>query len=514
MTPTPVTTTVLEVERKYDVEAATALPSLDAVPGVFRIATPVVHELVATYYDTTDLRLRAAAITLRHRSGGSDAGWHLKVKLGADREELRVDGDDSAVPAQLQMLVRSVVRSAPLVAVARLTTRRSVHALLDESGSQLAEVVDDHVEGQVLDPPGTPALRWREWEAELGAAPRALLDDVEQVLLGVGATVSDSASKVGRVLAARPDEPGTPRWWASPSHRRSTAGEVVQSHLREQVSELVLRDPLVRRDRPDAVHKMRVATRRLRSALRTFGPLLDRAQTDPIRDELRWLSDVLGAPRDTEVMHARLRSLIAAEPPDLVLGPVLDRVDQVLGARYAHAHAAAVRELDGARYLALLDVLHELAEDPPFSERAGGSVQDVLAPLVRRTWTRLDTTMRQAERSPAGPAQDELLHDARKLAKACRYAAEAVAPAFGRKATRFAAAMTALQEVLGEFQDGVVTRAVLRELGAASSKSGENGFTFGRLHGLEQARADATAAGWPQARARVSRPRLRRWLDD
>ena len=507
-------TSVLEVERKYDVDADTTLPALDAVPGVAAMAEPVVHELVATYYDTGDLRLRAAAITLRHRTGGADAGWHLKIKLGADREELRVDGDDDTVPAELQALVRSVVRTASLAPVARLTTRRSVHALLDAAGTQLVEVVDDQVEGQLLDPPGSPALRWREWEAELGAAPRALLDEVEQVLLAAGATVFDSASKVGRVLASRPAEPGVPPWWASPSRRRSTAGEVVQAHLREQVDELVLRDPLVRRDRPDAVHTMRVASRRLRSALHTFRPLLERDRTDPLRDELRWLAGLLGAVRDTEVMHARLRQLIATEPADLVLRPVLARVDRVMGARYASAHAAAVRELDGDRYLVLLDALHELAETPPFRKRAGGSVQDVLAPLVRRTWTRLDHTMRRAESTPDGPAQIELLHDARKLAKASRYAAEAVATGFGRKATRFADAMADLQDVLGELQDGVVTREVLRELGAASSKSGENGFTFGRLHGLEQARAEATVAGWPQVRARVSRPRLRRWLRD
>jgi CHAD domain-containing protein len=73
--------------------------------------------------------------------------------------------------------------------------------------------------------------------------------------------------------------------------------------------------------------------------------------------------------------------------------------------------------------------------------------------------------------------------------------------------------MADLQEVLGEFQDGVLTRDALRELGAASSRAGENGFTFGRLHGLEQARAEAAVARWPQVRKEVSTPKLRRWLE-
>lgn len=507
------TTATLEVERKYEIDAGTPLPLLTGLPGVAAVDQPRVDELVATYFDTIDLRLRAAGVTLRHRTGGADSGWHLKLPLGADREELQVPGEDptAPVPEPLHALVRAVARGAALVPVARLLTTRTVHALRDADGRQLLEVVDDRVEGRVLDA-DVPPLRWREWEAEVKQGPRSLLDDVEGRLLAAGAARSGSGSKVGRVLAGRPAGDSEPVWWTSSSSRRTTAGEVVQAHLREQVDELVARDPQVRRDLPDAVHKMRVATRRIRSALKTFRPLLDRAQTDPLRDELRWLAGVLGAARDVEVMHARLRRLVADEPSDLVLGPVLGRIDTVMGARYRRAHESVVRELDGPRYLSLLEALAGLATSPPFGRRAGGGPAEVLAPLVRRTWTRLDHSMRAAERTAAGAEQDLLLHDSRKLAKASRYAAEAVAPAFGRRALRFADAMADLQEVLGEFQDGVVTRAALRELGAASSRSGENGFTFGRLHGLEQARAEAAVTRWPAVRQSVSRTRLRRWL--
>ena len=87
---------------------------------------------------------------------------------------------------------------------------------------------------------------------------------------------------------------------------KGSAGSAVQAHLAEQVAELVARDPQTRRDRRTRLHRMRVATRRLRSALATFRPLLDRTRTDPLREELRWLAGVLGAARDAEVMHARL----------------------------------------------------------------------------------------------------------------------------------------------------------------------------------------------------------------
>ncbi|MGI8535932.1 MAG: CHAD domain-containing protein [Mycobacteriales bacterium] len=508
------TMAVLEIERKYDVDSGAVLPDLAGMPGVARTGQAAVHELVAHYLDTQDLRLRAAGVTLRHRAGGEDGGWHLKLPLGEDREELRVAGEDptAPVPPELQALVRAIARDQPLVPVAQLITRRTVRQLLDDAGSVLAEVVDDDVQGAVPGAPEDATTRWREWEVELGSGDRELLDVVERRLLEAGAERSGSPSKVGRVLAGRAAEPGVPAWWSGPTGRAGTSGQVVQAHLRAQVDELVARDPQVRRDLPDAVHKMRVATRRLRSALRTFRPLLDRTTADPIRDELRWLAGVLGEARDVEVMHARLRELIASQPEELVMGPVLSRVDLVIGGRYRHAHERVVGELDGPRYLRLLEALEALATAPPFQDRARGPAREVLAPLVRRTWTRLDKTMRAAERA-TGEEQDLLLHEARKQAKAVRYAAESVEPAFGRRAVRFARAVERLQEVLGEHQDGVVTREALRELGAASSKSGENGFTFGRLHGLEESRAAAAGAGWPQIRAEVSAPKLRRWLD-
>lgn len=512
------TTSQLEIERTYDVPPGTEVPDLTQVPGVASAPEPVVHELVATYFDTSGLRLRAAGITLRHRSGGTDAGWHLKLPSAGEREELHVDGSDptAPVPDELRALTRSVTRGAALEPVARLETRRTAHRLRDAEGAVLAEVVDDDVMGVLLPEDGRhPPTRWREWEAELGTGDRTLLHDVEQLLLEAGASPATSTSKVGRVLAARREAAARTPWWTPSGGARAqdSAGAAVRAHLRRQVDVLVRRDPDVRRDLDDAVHRMRVATRRLRSALKTFRPLLDRETTDPLRRELSWLADVLGVARDVEVMHARLTAMVAAEPPELVLGPVQRRIDLLLHRRYAAAHADVVDALDSDRYLRLLDRLDALVLDPPFSERARLPADDVLPALVQRAWNRLDRTMRQAERAQPGEEQDALLHRSRRLAKASRYAAESVSPVFGKPAKRFAAAMEDLQDVLGEHQDGVVTREALRELGAGSTRSGENGFTFGRLHALEQARAELAAARWPAVRREVSRRRLRSWLE-
>lgn len=503
----------VEVERKYDVPAQADVPDLAGLPGVDAVTEVEEHALEATYYDTPDLRLRAAAITLRSRSGGVDAGWHLKLPAGADREELTLPPAPGPVPEQLQALVRARVRRSELAPVARLSTRRRVRRLLDASGRALAEVADDAVTGRPL--PAGDELVWREWEVELLAGERELLDVVEQRLLAAGARHAESASKLGRVLRWRPAVDGQPPWWAETGRpgRPGSAGAVVQGHLAEQVAELLTRDPQARRDLPDAVHKMRVATRRLRSALSTWRPLLDREQTDPLRGELRHLAAVLGGVRDAEVMHARLRRLVAAEPAELVLGPVQRRIDTVLSARHRAAHERLVAELDGDRYLRLLDALEELVAAPPFRDRARGRPKDVLPRLVGRAWVRLDRTMTATDRAADAAERVALLHEVRKDAKRVRYAAEAVEPVFGRPARRFAAALELAQESLGDLQDGVVTSAALRELGAAGHGKGENGFTFGRLHALEQARAQAAVERWPDARQALSRRRLRRWFE-
>lgn len=505
--------TSVEIERKYDVDMEVARPELADVPGVTAVSPLERYRLEATYYDTADLRLRAARVTLRHRTGGRDGGWHLKLPSGSDREEVTVQAPAGTVPEALQALVRVWVRHAELLPVAGLTTERAVQRLLDDGGKPLVEVADDDVTAVRL--ADGQELRWREWEAELLTGDRALLDSVQERLLAAGASRSRSGSKVGRVLpdpsAADPES----LWWAKPRGHRSqpTAAAVVHAHLSEQVGELQSRDPQARRDLPDAVHKMRVATRRLRSALATFRPLLDRERTDPLRDELRWLAGVLGQVRDAEVMHARLLRLVAAEPPELVLGKVAEHISTAMRRQHGEAHARLLRELDSDRYLRLLDALDGLVATPPFRNRAQGPAPRVLARAMHRTWRRLDRVMAEADRCPPGPTQQERLHEVRKDAKRARYAAEALVPVFEDPARRFAKVMEELQESLGDLQDSVTTREALRALGARGHLAGENGFTYGRLHALEQARAESTSEQWSLQRAGVSARKLRRWFE-
>ncbi len=482
----------MEIERKFDVEDDAPLPALEDVPGVEGVDTPVEFHLEAEYFDTEDLRLTSQRITLRRRTGGEDAGWHLKLPAGPDeRHEHHAPlGRTSTVPKALLKLVRVHTRDSALVPVARLDTRRVVRRLRDQDGV-LAEFMDDHVRAEALHPEPSSS-RWREWELELVDGSRDLLDAAAELITAAGVRPAAHRSKLARALGSgSPADTATP---AAPS-ADSPAGDVLLAYLHEQVAALKQQDPQVRIDGPDAIHRMRVALRRLRSVLATYRTLLDDAEgVRDLRGELKWLAGVLGTARDAQVMHARLRQMLADEPADLLLGPVERRLEIELGGDYRKFHTRAVRTLDGARYFRLLDALDALVAAPALTPRAADPAAQVIPGLINRDLKRLRRAVHDARNHHAGIGDHPALHEARKDGKRLRYAAEAAAPIGRKKVTRIAEAAQVLQKVLGEHQDSLVTRDLLRRIGGKAFQEGENGFTYGRLHALEQAAAlDAEA---------------------
>ncbi|MFI5956723.1 CHAD domain-containing protein [Cryptosporangium sp. NPDC051539] len=494
-------TTVREVERKYELPAGVVLPALDDLPGVAVDPAADVFRLEAVYFDTADLRLAANRITLRRRTGGDDAGWHLKLPAGPDgRDEIHwpLGRSSRTVPADLAALVASFARGTKLEPVARIRTTRTRRRLRDDAGEVLAELVADDVAGEALGREVTVST-WSEIEVELAGGERDLLDRVEKRLRSAGVRRSAYASKLARVLGDRLGGPaGRPK-----GKKRSTVGDAVVVHLREQADTLLAYDPRVRRDEPDAVHKMRVSTRRLRSALQTFGTVVDRRATRPLTDELKWLAGVLGEARDLEVLRERFASQVAATADDLVIGPVQARITGHLAHRQAEARDHVLEALNSERYFALLDALDGLVDDPPLRGGSRRPAGKELPRTLRKSHRRVSRRVSAAVDLGPGPERDHALHEARKAAKRARYAGELARPALGRTAKRFAGEMEGVQEELGAHQDSVVARRVLREIGMQAHLAGENGFTFGLLYGGEQQRADLVEARIPEVRTAV-----------
>ncbi|MFE6225066.1 CHAD domain-containing protein [Streptomyces sp. NPDC057854] len=496
-----------ETERKYEATEDTRLPDLTRAAGVASVTDEGVMELDAVYYDTADLRLAAGSLTLRRRTGGSDAGWHAKfpVTVGV-RDEIRAPLSDT-LPPDLAGLLRSRVRGADVVPVVRIRSTRDVRHLRDAGGTLLAEVSVDTVHADRL-LGDTASTAWTEIEVELadGADP-AILDAVAKRLRKAGIRPSDAPSKLARALDGTGLAPA-PRDPAGAAGD-GTAGAAVLAYVRTQIDALVRLDPAVRRDLPDSVHKMRVACRRLRSAFKTYRKVLDRDVTDPIGAELKWLAGELGHARDQEVLDARLGDAIGALPRALRHGPVRGRLRAWSNARSRGARHHVLDALDSPRHLALLDALDHLLADPPLKPAARKKAAKVLPKAIRRDHRRLADRVGPALALDPGHDRDTALHEARKAAKRARYAADAAVPALGKPAKRFAKETKALQSLLGDHQDTVVARAALADLAHQAEAAGEPSFTWGVLHARQEAAAAAQERELPEAWERAAAPGLR-----
>ena len=194
----------LEVELKFDVADDTPLPDWALLPGVTSVGPPERRELDARYLDTVGLDLASAGYALRRRSGGPDAGWHVKgPRSGHGRIERGWplgDDDGEDVPDAVRDAV-SAVTPGELGPIARILNTRIAYALCSDEG-MVAEFVDDRV--TATDERTGTVRTWREWEVELGPAapadPRAFFAAVESAVIAAGGRAAASDSKLARAL--------------------------------------------------------------------------------------------------------------------------------------------------------------------------------------------------------------------------------------------------------------------------------------------------------------------------
>jgi CHAD domain-containing protein len=489
-----------EREVKLSAPVGFQMPELSDV-GIGLSAVREERLLRTVSWDTPDLRLIRWGCVLRHRdesgSGGTSRTWTVKLANTGEgslqvRDEHDFEGSPSHPPTAAVDLVRAYVRGAPLAPVVRMRTARRVVSLLAPDGRRLAEVDDDDVtvyEGRRI------AGRFRELEVEvIEDCPQTLLETVVGRLRAAGAGDPAGGNKVAQALGARAAVP--PEVVVDVLDRSSAAAAVVRRAIASSVARLMRYDPALRvSDDPEDVHQARVATRRLRSDLRTFAPLIEPGWAGELSDELRWLAAELGAVRDAEVLLERLRAATGRLPAEDA--PSGMAVASLLEAEVASGRARLLAAIREDRYFALLDRLVEAARSPSLTELAEAPAAEVLPALLAVPWSRL---RRDAGRlRPDSP--DEELHAARIRAKRCRYAAEAAAPVSGPAYSAFAKTVAGLQEVLGDHQDAVIAARWLRE----RASSGPHPFAAGQLWAGQQALASESRAAWPAAWAAVKK---------
>lgn len=420
----------VEQERKFDVPTDAVTPCFDGLTGIARAERMPDQSLEAVYYDTPGHDLAARRVTLRRRTGGADAGWHLKLPGSAALPDTRTEvraALQNEVPDELRDMVLAIVRDRPLVPVARIANTRAVTAIVGADGELVAEFCDDRVQAHRIELDGSVAQEqsWREWELELaerqdGSAGGGLLDRLTNRVLDAGGKRSGHGSKLAKTLGD--PAPGDHSEITDPVHRA----------VATQIDRLLDADRAVRDDADDAVHQMRVATRQIRSLLQASADAFGLAGDSWVLGELRELAAVLGIARDAEVLGQRYRAALDALPPDLVRGAVADRL--VDGARrgYQAGWRRSLGAMRSTRYLRLLDALDDLVAAPP---NAADDVRKhaTIASSYRKVKKAAKAAERAADAAPVD--RDHAVHRIRKAAKRLRYVAEATGDtAVGKRA--------------------------------------------------------------------------------
>ncbi|MFR9803623.1 CHAD domain-containing protein [Pseudonocardia sp. RS010] len=480
--------------------AQAGAPNLAGVEGVRSTVAgePVVLEFER--YDSPDLRLATSGIVLAiHRTDDPvhpEAFWRLDLPDAVEGEQLRipiappdVEGVEPDVPAELRELVQGVLRGADVTAVGRIRRVRTVGSLRDGRRREIAEIRRDEVQLATFGE-ATSLENWTEDTVTISGGPAGLLDVLAERLAATGAAPAAVTAEAELDRLLREAAPPPPARWRG---KKGTAGAGVLGYLAEHADRLAAEDLRARRDEEDAIHQLRVAARRMRSALQAFSPVFQGPRAQALIEELRWLGRALAAARDSEVQEEQITAAVDALPPELVLGPVQAQITRHFARARAEGKAAAIAALDGERYAALRGAIEHFLQDPPLARAAGS--KKTLDAALRKADKRFDKRVTAAlDALAAGRDSDAAIHDARKAGKRLRYATELAGT------PKQAKQLKAITKALGEHQDVVVGRQVLRELGAQAHADGENGFTFGILYGRAQAAAERVEAQLPELR--------------
>ena len=514
----------LEIEKKYDVDTGAEVPALEQAAGVARAGKPHTDLLEAVYFDTPKHGLAARRITLRRRTGGKDAGWHLKlpplVPVPGEGPQQRTElhaplGRPDVVPDSLLLHLHAYLRGADPVPVVRLETRRTTYPLYGDDGVHLADLADDQVTAVRLeDGHNDEATRqeWREWELELVHGDPEIFGPVEKLLAAAGARPAGHASKLARALGtgkasrklgapggdgngAAEDE-GSPALLAG---KRAPAAAVVTVYVAAQIDQILAGDAAVRLEELDAVHAMRSATRRIRSVLAAYGKLYRASPVRKLRSELKWLGQLLGQPRDAEVLRVELREQLAGLlPGDDGVAAATARIEERTGGDYDGGYRLLQEALQSARYFRLLDKLEDFRDNPPVRAEAVAQGRRVAAKAVDKAAKRLRRSHKAAKAARRGTDQELALHRVRKDAKRLRYVAESAAMVHGKRAGKVAKAARRQQKILGRFQDAVVARDLLAAIAGEYSDPATAGI-YAQLLNQQEERMGAAQAGHRKA---------------
>ncbi len=491
---------------------------LQSSPPGYTVEPLAAQSLEDTYLETPDWRIHRAGYTCRVRA--KDAGAELTLKSMAEpnegirsRREITAplpaaDSDPRAAPGEAGEALRALCGRRPLEPLFRLLTTRQRFRLSDEGG-HLGEIALDDT---VIPVAGDEPVRLARVEVEVAASVLERARPFVEALAAACSLGQAGTSKFEAALIATgrrpPDPPSFGPEMVDPS---MTAGQVAYAVLRKQFRIFLLNEPGTRLGEDiEALHDMRVATRRLRAAMATFRPFLTPRML-AFRDEFGQVARALGEVRDLDVQLERMGEWRAEFPPERA--HLLDGIERLLRKRRSAARRRMLQVLDSSRYERLCArFAAALRSGPPRSFAPGRTPVLAVAPdLVERRYRKVRKLGDRIKKSSPPEAYHLLRIEAKKL----RYALEFVGNGiYGKPALEFSSRVTALQDLLGLHQDAYVAIDLLEELAASSGRRLEPAtlMAMGMLAERYRAHAEELRAKFPQVYRQLAGPEWKKLL--
>jgi triphosphatase len=473
-------------------------------------------ELADVYYDTQDWRFFRAGYALRVRRDGESAEATMKARVPAEgglrrRREISepLEGVETlkGIPGPVGERARRLAGTADLRPLFEVRTRRRTFALRTETPFS-GEIVED-TSGNI-----------RRQNSEQDAIVAEIALDVSEIFANGGASthlsrievevgsdaaihdgVGDFVQVLREALKLRPTRRSKFRTGLSvaglspevapdlgPTKIDATmsCGEVAFAILRRHFAAMMAHEPGVRLgEDPEELHDMRVATRRLRAALKLYSDALPKRSERYERD-LRWVGGALGEVRDLDVHLQRLSEEAASRN-----GEVLEEVVSLLRERRVEARRGMLEALDSNRY-------ERLIANFSATLRRGRSPSPT-APILEAAPNLVRDRYKKVRKSANTLSEDsppEHFHELRKKGKRLRYAWEPLQEIYGKPAQKMVKLLKNMQDDLGDHQDLIVAAGLMEELGSAGDRPPQDAFSMGSMGERYSREASEIRAGF------------------
>jgi inorganic triphosphatase YgiF len=431
------------------------------------------RHLLSIYYDTPELTLHQRQIALRVRrvgarwvqtvkgGGAVRAGLHQRGEWEGDVAHERPDLTKIDSPSLLKLLSSAAVRDR-LQAVFTTEFKRTTWLLRWDDGDEVELALD---QGEVKSGDKSTPLCEIELELKHGNPARLFLTALE--LQQTIPLRLENISKAERGYRLNQTAPSlVVKAAALDLAPDMSVAQAFQAIAWNCITHWTAnQEGALLSDNPENIHQIRVALRRLRSALPLFKSAIPRESYRAIGEELKWLANSLGPARNWDVFVTQtLPPVLAQFPADKGLQQLLQAARQAQATARNEAHMA----LRSRRYDRMLLTLGTwLMADGWHAQTSAQQKLRLEAPVVdlaRRVLNACHKTLHQHGQALATmPAEER--HEVRIAAKKLRYATEFFASLFPRKAAlRYIEALSALQEELGVLNDTATTEILLQQL--------------------------------------------------